>query len=298
MPKAPMLRDAMAKGVAARAVGVGDGLSALLATRHEFDALWASGLGISAAHGLPDASILSMTDFIAAARSIERSTPLPVIADADTGFGDIHTVMHMVREYEQAGIAAVCIEDQSFPKRNSFSNGQMLVDPREFACKVRAAKCAQSSPDLVVIARTEALIAGRSLEEAFYRASCYEDAGADAILIHSKAATGDEVLSFAERWFQSSQARVPLIAVPTTYYHTPLSSFSAAGFCMVIYANQALRAACRAVDDIFAALSSSESTAEIEDQIATVPAVLDLLGMSTLAEVEAVVAKDHLVVAD
>lgn len=185
-PEVSGLRDLLAQDRLARAVGVGDALGAFLATRHGFDLVWASGLSISAAHGVPDASILTMTELLGAARIIERTTPLPLLADCDSGFGGLPNVVHMVEEYERAGMDGVCFEDKTFPKRNSFVPGQELIGADEFARKIAAAKRAQSSSDFVIVARTEALIVGLPMDEALRRARLYQDAGADAILIHSK----------------------------------------------------------------------------------------------------------------
>jgi phosphoenolpyruvate phosphomutase len=279
--KTTTLRRRLAGAGITRVVGVNDGLSAMLAEKHGFGGLWASGLAISAAHGVPDASILTMTEFLAAAHVIDQASDLPVLADCDTGFGDVNVVRRMIREYERAGIAGVCIEDKEFPKRNSFSGGQDLADPDEFAAKIRAAKLTQTDPDFVVIARIESLIAGAGLDDALARAEYYEEAGADAILIHSKAAEPDEVLAFAREWRRRPDP-LPLVAVPTTYYSVNRRALEEAGFAMVIYANQALRAATRAIDDAFERMEHSESTAALESDLASVDAVLELIGMDEL----------------
>ncbi|HEV3071796.1 MAG TPA: isocitrate lyase/phosphoenolpyruvate mutase family protein [Solirubrobacteraceae bacterium] len=275
------LRALLAHDTITRAVGAGDGLQARLAERHGFDALWASGLAISAAHAVPDASILTMTEFLTAAQVIDRACELPVLADCDTGFGDVNNVARMVREYERAGIAGVCIEDKEFPKRNSFTDGQELASIAEFTARLLAAKDAQRAPEFVVVARVESLIAGEGIDDALARAACYQDAGADAILIHSKTADGEEVLDFARRWRKRSQP-LPLIAVPTTYYSVGWPLLAQAGISMVIYANQALRAAVRAVDDTLERISAAENTAPVESDLASVQDVLALIGMDEL----------------
>ena len=270
-----MLRRALEGDRPVRVVGAHDAVTAILGERHGFDALWASGLGISTAHGIPDTSILTMTELLDAAMVMERASSLPVVADCDTGFGGIDNVVRMVRLYERAGIAAVCIEDKQFPKRNSFLEGHELADPDEFATRVAAAKEAQADPDFVVIARLESLIAGAGLDDALARASAYADAGADAILVHSKARTADEVIAFATRW--RLREPTPLVAVPTTYYEASAGTLAAAGFRVVIYANQALRATIAAVDSALATLAESDSSAELEEQIASIPDVFDLV---------------------
>ncbi|WP_067475385.1 isocitrate lyase/phosphoenolpyruvate mutase family protein [Nocardia amamiensis] len=279
--KSAQLRKLLGGDRLARVVGVGDGLSALLASRHGFDALWGSGLSISAAHALPDASILTMTEFLQATAVIDAATPLPTIADCDTGFGDVNVVMRATREYERRGIAGICMEDKQFPKRNSFSRGQQLAPIAEFAQKIRAAKSVQVSPDFVVIARVESLIAETGMADALERGARYAQAGADALLIHSKSESPDEVLEFAARWHQQNDP-LPLVAVPTTYYSASADELERGGFSMVIYANQSLRAVVRVVDDVFARLSRAASTAEMEEQLIPVVEVLDLIGMDSL----------------
>lgn len=280
--KAKNLRDMFAAKDIVRVIGVYDGLSAKLGEKHGFHALWASGLAISASYGLPDASILTMTEFLTTANVINKASTLPVIADCDTGFGGVNNVIHMVREYEQAGIAAVCIEDKEFPKRNSFLEGHLLADAHEFAAKIQAAKKAQTTPDFMVLARLESLIAGKGLQDALYRANIYARAGADAILVHSKASTPAEVLEFAAAWHAQGQTR-PLVVVPTTYYTVTSSELAASGIQMVIYANQALRASVQSTDQVLASIQVMGTTAPIEKEI--VP-VADIFALTETEQIE------------
>ncbi|MDR7303527.1 isocitrate lyase/phosphoenolpyruvate mutase family protein [Haloactinomyces albus] len=222
-------------------LGVYDGLGSRLAEESGADALWASSLGISAADAVPDANIRTMTDFLAALRSIRSGSDLPVVADCDSGFGDVNNVAHMVTEYERAGASAVCIEDKMFPKRNSFSDNQKLCDPEEFAAKVRVAKQTQRDPGFMVRARLESLIAGAGMRDALARGKLYESAGADVILIHSKSAGPDEVLEFMKR-FRDTGSTTPLAIVPTTYPQLTFDDSVAAGASVVVYANHDLRA--------------------------------------------------------
>src|SRR4051812_24931503 len=143
-----------------------DGLTACLVEEAGFDAVWASGFEISASHVLPDASILTMTDMMAVARQIEKSTTLPVIADCDDGFGNAIDVIQLVRAYERAAIAVLCIEDSPFPKRCSFYDDEVrrLVSIDEQARNIRAPVDARSNPRTVIIARTEALIAEQRVD--------------------------------------------------------------------------------------------------------------------------------------
>lgn len=282
-PKASLLRKQLASGKILRIMGAHNGLGARLIERHHFDGVWASGLEVSTAHGLPDANILTMTENLEAARSINEATRLPVVCDCDTGYGNTPNVMHMVRRYEAAGLAAIVMEDQQFPKLNSLVQGrQELVSIEEFAGKLRAAKEAQQGADFLVFARVEALIAGFGLEEALRRAHAYVDAGADGVVIHSKASSPQEVFAFARQW----ERRAPLIAIPTTYFSVTASELEREGFSMVIYANQGLRASIRAVDRVMRAIDLSGTTATVEDQIAPLQEVFDLQGLSRMREEE------------
>lgn len=281
------LRAALAQPGIIRVIGAYDGLSAMLGEKSGFDALWASGLCISAAHGVPDASILTMTEFVTAASIMNQATTIPVIADCDTGFGEVNNVIRMVRQYEQAGVAAVCIEDKTFPKRNSLLEGrQQLADPCEFSAKILAAKQAQMDPDFMIIARLESLNVGAGLEDALQRAELYCAAGADAILVHSKAKTAIEVLEFAAAWRQQSRS-TPLVVVPTTYFGVTVDELHSHGIKMVIYANQALRAAIRAMDNVMVAIRQTGTSAPIEELLTSCEELFALLGTD---EIDATVA--------
>jgi phosphoenolpyruvate phosphomutase len=280
--EAARLRKLLTRPRLAQVAGVSDGLSALLAETHGFDALWASGFAISTAHGVPDASILTMTECLSAANVINGVSRLPVVADCDTGFGDVGAVVRMTREYERAGIAAICIEDKEFPKRNSFADSQRLLPIEEFSAKVRAAKYAQSDPDFVVVARIEALVAGLSLGDALERADAYRDAGADSLLIHSRSPEPNEVFGFAEEWHRRSS--LPLIAVPTTYSGVSRARLEDAGFAMVIYANQGMRAAWGAINKTFRNIRQSDTLLLVEDELPDVSEILEFSGIKDLEE--------------
>jgi phosphoenolpyruvate phosphomutase len=281
--KAARLRELFNGSDLTQVVGVNDGLSGKLAEKHGFDALWASGFAISTAHGVPDASILTMTEYLTAANTVTSVTSLPVIADCDTGFGGLEIVTRMVREYERTGIAAVCIEDKLFPKRNSFTDDNALLPAEEFSAKLRVAKQAQTDPNFMVIARIESLIAGLPLGDALERAECYQAADADAILIHSKSSSAEEVIAFAREWCGREDA-LPLIAVPTTYYSVTKEELEAEGFSMVIYANHAMRATWAAIDRTFECIRADNCTAGIEEVLTPVADVLRFSGIHELRE--------------
>lgn len=266
------------------ACGAHDALSARLIEQAGFDAIWASGFGLSAVRAVPDASILTMSETLEATRAMVDASTVPVIADCDTGFGNAINVMRTVAEFEAAGVAAICIEDNVFPKRCSFYAGvaRELVPTDEHARKIAAAKAAQKDPDFMVVARTEALIAGWGKEEALSRARAYVDAGADAILIHSKHPDLSELAEVAASWDRAA----PLVAVPTTYVGTRLADLAAAGFRLVIYANQPLRAAVTAMRASLEALRSGETLA-LEERIAPLEDIYGLVGLGDLQDNEA-----------
>lgn len=272
--KAAALRGMIGKGRPPVLVaGAHDGLGAVLAEKAGYGAIWASSFAISAAHALPDAGLLGLTDFLHAARLMNAACRLPVIADCDTGFGNALNVAHTMHQYEAAGIAAVCIEDKVFPKLNSFSgHRQLLVPVAEFQGKIAAATAERRDPDTMVIARTEALIAGLGLDEALHRAHAYADAGADAVLVHSKAKSAGEVEAFLAAW----GGRLPVVTVPTTYYEWSLDDAAAAGASVVIHANQGLRASVTAMTEAFKVMVAEGGSASVEGSIASVKEIFEL----------------------
>lgn len=272
--KAAALRSVLShRGRPVLVAGVHDGLGAVLAEKAGYHAVWASSFAISAAHALPDAGLLGLSDFLAAARIMDTACGIPVIADCDTGFGNALNVAHTVRQYEASGIAAVCIEDKVFPKLNSFAGRrQTLVPVAEFQDKLGAATAARRDPDLMVIARTEAFIAGLGVDEALRRAYAYADAGADAILVHSKAKSAREIETFLAPWDQ----RLPVVVVPTTYYEWSVAEAAAAGVAMIIHANQGLRASVAAMADAFAVMLNEGGPASLENDIASLKEIFEL----------------------
>src|SRR5882724_11437730 len=262
------------------AAGAHDALSAKLAEQAGFDAIWAGGFGISAVQAVPDANILTLTETLEAVRRIVDTVGIPVIADCDNGYGNAINVMRTAAEFERAGAAGICIEDNEFPKRCSFYAGvrRDLVSVEEHARKIEAATAARRSASFLVIARTEALIVGLGLEEALRRAQAYARAGADAVLVHSKANDFRELSEFASRW----DGPVPLVAVPTTYAGVSLQELAAAGFRMAIFANQALRAAIVAMRETLRELRRTGRVAAVEDRIAPLEDVYALVGVPEL----------------
>lgn len=261
-----------------RVAGVHDALGGMLAQRAGFDAVWTSSFGASAARCLPDASLLTMTDYLQVAAGVQSALEVPVVADCDSGYGNALNVTRMVHEYEAAGVSAVCLEDQIFPKLNSFAGGgHTLLPTADFAAKIAAAKAAQDCEEFFVIARTEALICGLSVAAALERCHAYADSGADAVLIHSKRPTREQVEDFLAGW----DGRVPVVIVPTTYPAWHADDIRKAGVSVVIYANQGLRATITALEDTFRSVLEHGESSQLEDDIASIADVFSLQGLDT-----------------
>tara|TARA_B100000929_G_scaffold270168_1_gene240170 strand:- start:153 stop:1049 length:897 start_codon:yes stop_codon:yes gene_type:complete len=284
MPTAKNLAELLNSKPIVKVCGAFDAMSAKLVEFHGFDAVWAGSFAISATHAVPDASILTMTEFFDAASNMAETCKIPVIADCDTGYGGPSNVSHMVRKYENAGIAAICIEDKTFPKQNSLlKNGQNdLISEKEFVAKIIAAKEAKQNKDFTIIARVEALISGAGMNEALKRATAYEKAGADAILIHSKKKTPEEVFEFAESWKGNS----PIIVIPTTYDSVSLDELISHKIKMVINANQTLRAAHASMSRILKQMINSNSLSEVKEEISSMEDIFHLQEMFNIQEKE------------
>jgi phosphoenolpyruvate phosphomutase len=281
---ANILQKKLKKNQIVKVAGAFDAMSAKLVELSEFDAVWAGSFAISATHALPDASILTMTEFLSVASNMVNACSIPIIADCDTGFGGPSNVSHMVKKYESAGVAAVSIEDKIFPKQNSLlENGkQELLSEKDFVAKIIAAKNAKVNEDFMIIARVEALIAGHGVNEAKKRANAYEKAGADAILIHSKNKNPDEVFEFCDTW----QGNIPIIAIPTSYPNVTLEQLQEHKIKMAIYANQSLRVAYWAMRDYLNKLSKAKSISEVETKMTSMEEIFHLQEMYEIKKQE------------
>jgi phosphonopyruvate hydrolase len=258
-------------------MGARDALEAKLIEEAGFDFVWSSSLGISAAYGVPDASLVSMTQYLQAARAMREQVDVPVLADCDTGYGNERNAAYAVKLFEEAGIAGVCFEDKSFPKENSLlpDGRQGLEDMEEFARKIESSVEARESSDFVVVARVEALIAGWGMEEALRRSRAYEEAGADLILIHSRSTSPDEIVDFANAW----DGRIPLVLVPTLYPTLTERKIRALGKVrLVIYANQALRAAVRAQQELLSEIRRAGGIHTVESFMVPLARIFEIQG--------------------
>jgi phosphoenolpyruvate phosphomutase len=261
-----------------------NGLSARIVEEAGFKGIWGSGLTISASEAVRDSNEMSWTQVLDIVEYMSDATTIPIMLDADTGYGNFNNMRRLVRKLEQRNVAAACIEDKIFPKCNSFINSedQSLADLDEFVGKIKAAKDTQQDPDFCVVARTEAFVVGRGVGEALERADAFYRAGADAVLVHSKIATSDEIVAFMAQWHKEC----PVVIVPTKYYSTPTKVFEDAGVRMVIWANHLLRASITAMQQTAAMIYRENTLMSVEKEVATVKEIFRLQNDDELREAE------------
>ncbi len=260
------------------------GLSAKIAEEAGFPAIWASGLTISAALGVRDNNEASWTQVVEIAEFMADATTVPILVDGDTGHGNFNTVRRLVAKLAQRGVAGICIEDKLFPKTNSFlrDGAQPLAAAEELCDKLNAARDSLPDDDFVVVARTEALIAGHGLAEALRRAEAYRLAGANAVVVHGKEAKPDEIFAFLREWAN----RLPVILIPTIDYATPTDAFREDRVAALIWANHLLRGSVTRMQEIAARVFREESVVSIEDTIAPLGEIFRLQGDDELQAAE------------
>ncbi len=251
-------------------------VSAAIVQEAGLPGIWASSLTLSSSFGLRDDGLLTMTQALEILESMTARVAIPVLFDGDAGYGDYAHFQQLVQRLGARRVAGVCIEDKAFPKRNSFVGGeqQELAPVEEFCAKLRAGCDARADADFVVVARTEALISGLGLDEALRRAERYAEAGADAVLVHSKAPSFAEVAEFMRRW----DGRAPVVCAPTTYYATPPEAFQHAGVSLVLWANHLMRAAVDAMQRVARRIRATGSARDVEETIAPLAELLRLHG--------------------
>ncbi|MBR0678471.1 methylisocitrate lyase, partial [Roseomonas alkaliterrae] len=248
------------------------GLAALLAKKAGFSALYMSGAAMSATMGLPDLGMITVDDVAWHIRQVVRASALPVLVDGDTGYGEALNVMHMVRCFEEAGAAAVHLEDQLLPKKCGHLNDKKLAGADEMAAKVAAARKARRH--LYIIARTDA-VASEGMDAAVARARRYLDAGADAIF--PEALTNREMFEeFARR-----MPGVKLLANMTEFGRTPFftaAEFQAMGYAMVIWPVSHLRVAARGMEELYASIREHGGTHRMVDRMQTRAELYETIG--------------------
>jgi 2-methylisocitrate lyase-like PEP mutase family enzyme len=258
------LRKLFEDGRTIVAPGIADGLSARLVAQAGFEAVYASGGAISRSAGLPDLGLLSSTEIVARLESIVDVTELPVIADADTGYGNALNARRAVRAFERAGVAALHLEDQTFPKKCGHYDDKSLVPVAEMVQKLKAARDALHDPDFVLIARTDA-IAVEGFEAAIDRASAYVEAGADMVFVEAPT-TEEQIAEIARRvpgWklinmFQGG--KTPLL---------PTRRLAELGYQLVIIPSDLQRAAIAAMRRALQCIADDGSTAAMAGDMVT-----------------------------
>jgi methylisocitrate lyase len=272
------------RGGIVRIPGAYNGLAALQAKRQGFEALYLSGAAVSASMGLPDLGIITVEDVCFFIRQVSRASGLPLLVDGDTGYGEALNVMHMVRAFEDAGAAAVHIEDQLLPKKCGHLNDKKLAAPEDMAAKIAAA--ARARRHLYIIARTDAA-ASEGLDGAVARARRYLDAGADAIF--------PEALTTAEMFREfARRVNAPLLANMTEFGRTPYftaAEFEAMGYRMVIWPVSALRMAARAHEQLYATIRREDGPQSVIAQMQTRQELYETISYSDYEALDASIVK-------
>jgi phosphoenolpyruvate phosphomutase / 2-hydroxyethylphosphonate cytidylyltransferase len=248
----------------------------------EFDGMWASSLTESTAKGKPDIEAVDSTSRLTTINDVLEVTTKPIVYDGDTG-GKVEHFTFMVKSLERLGVSAVIIEDKIGLKKNSLLGNDVIQEQdsiRGFCLKIKAGKSAQVTDDFMIIARIESLILDQGMDDALHRARAYTDAGADAIMIHSRQKTPDEILDFCSKYRQYSHT-VPLVVVPTSFSSITEDELAAAGVNVVIYANHLLRSAYPAMMQTAQAILKNGRSSEVEKSLLPISDILKLIPGTT-----------------
>ena len=275
LPAAPAgdrFRALLARPGILRMPGSHNGQAALQARDAGFEAHYLSGAAMTASMGIPDVGMITVDEVCFFVRQITRATGLPLLVDGDTGYGEALNVMHMIRAFEDAGAAAVHIEDQLLPKKCGHLNDKKLADPHDMAAKIAAARKARRH--LYIVARTDAA-ASEGLDGCVGRAKLFLEAGADAIF--------PEALTTAEMFREVARRLpgVPLLANMTEFGRTPFftgAEFEAMGYKMVIWPVSSLRVANKAQADLYASLKQADGTHKMVDRMQTRAELYETIG--------------------
>jgi methylisocitrate lyase len=285
------LRVLMSKPGIIEMPGAHNGMAAIQARNAGFEALYLSGAAMTAQMGIPDLGIITVDEVAFFIRQLNRASGLPILVDGDTGYGEALNVMHMMRTFEDAGAAAVQIEDQLLPKKCGHLNDKKLADARDMAAKVAAAR--QARRHMLIVARTDAA-ASEGFQGAVGRAKMFLEAGADVIF--PEALTEPEMFkAFAEA------VDAPLLANMTEFGRTPYmtaSEFADMGYKFVIWPVSTLRVANKAQEELLAAIKRDGGTHKMLDRMQTRKELYDAIGLGEYealdASLVATVAPDEL----
>jgi 2-methylisocitrate lyase-like PEP mutase family enzyme len=275
------LRNLMVQPGAIVAPGVADALNARLVRQYDFKAIYMTGAGTTAVRlGMPDVGLLTMTEMADNAQRIVDASQLPLIADADNGYGGVLNVRRTVQVYERAGVAALHLEDQVLPKRCGHLAGKQLVPVAEMVSKIKAALDARLDGDFVVIARTDA-IGVDGFEPAMERALAYQEAGADMIFVESPGPAHLPLIA--------PRLKAPLLYNMATSGKTPFlakDEIERLGFKLIIYPNWIVLAAIRAASHVLQTLKDTGSIASLVNEVANFREFFDLVGMGEVQALE------------
>ena len=256
------LKETLSRGETIVAPGVFNPISAMLAKKHGFKAIYLSGAALTASYGLPDLGLITLDEILYMVRKIYSIVNLPIIVDADVGFGGVLNVARTTKELEEAGAAAMQIEDQEMPKKCGHLSSKKLIPAEEMVYKIRAAR--EVRKNLLIIARTDAR-AVEGLRKAIERAQMYAEAGADVIF--PEALISNEEFELFRR-----EIHIPLLANMTEFGRTPYTTvkeFSEMGYNIVIFPVTALRMALTAIEDTYRELSKKGTQRDLLPQMMT-----------------------------
>ena len=283
-PARARLRELVTGPAPLVAPGAYDGLSARLIEQAGFDAVYMTGFGTTASLiGRPDVGLLSGAEMVDNARRIVSAVDLPVIADADTGYGNAINVVRTVQLYEQAGVAGIQLEDQVMPKKCGHMSGKLLIGADEMAGKLRAAVEARRDPDLLIIARTDA-VAVTGTDDAIARARVFADAGADLLFVEAPSSEAD-----IERVATELRGVAPLVFNWAEGGRTPplsLERITELGFSLVIYPIGTLLAATAGIRTMLATLKRDGVPTAALDAVPTFGEFTDLIGLPEVQQLE------------
>ena len=282
MKKTTRLRELLAQPQILVAPGAHDALSAKIVAKAGFDAVYFTGYGQAASHlGGPDVGLMTMTEMVMRARNFAAAVDVPVIADGDTGFGNVINVIRTVQEYEAAGVAAIQLEDQVAPKKCGHMTGRQVVPLEEMVGKIKAAVSARKDPDFVIIARTDART-NLGIEEALRRGKAFAEAGADVLFIESPE-------SLEEMKLITSSFDIPVLANMVEGGRTPLMTaqeLQELGYGLVIFPTSSTYITAQAVTRVMQELKASGTTKALLDEMIPFQQFNELVGLPAVREIE------------
>lgn len=289
MRKTTMLRQMMTGKQIVVAPGAHDALTAKIIEQVGFSAVYMTGYGQAASHlGKPDVGLLTLTEMVARASNIVEAVNVPVIADADTGFGNAVNVMRTLREYEKAGVAAIQLEDQVAPKKCGHMTGRQVVSKEEMVGKIKAAADVRTDPDLMIIARTDARTV-HGIGEALERAKAYEEAGADILFIESPE-------SVEEMKQITTSFKVPVLANMVEGGRTPflpVQDLQGLGYDLVIFPTASTYLVTKALTRLMTVLKDTGTTVSLIPEMITFEEFNDLIGLTKIREIESIYVKGN-----